>query len=418
MVAAAAGHELDADGLVLAEQIASETDGNPFFVGEILRSLVESGRLLYDEATERWTVDRSEPTRLPDSARDVIMRRVERLGDETGDLLTVAAVIGRSFDLELLERLTDRGGELLDRLETAVDASLLDESAERIGRFRFVHSLINQALYETLGATRRSSMHHRVAVALEELYGQEPADHVAELALHWRLAAVDGRKAGRYSAQAGRRALDSLAPDEAANLFTDALDMLGPDEDAERCRTLIGLGEAQQLIGDAAYRTTLLDAARIASSLGDADLAADAALANTRGFNSLIGDLDDERVDAIGRALELDDGSDSGRRAKLLGAAVAGAALRARPHEAAGGRRGSHHPGTGNRRPKSQGTRAAARVPRAVEPRHDERQSRAGTRPARERSGNGGSRARVLGQPGSPSRQLRDRRLRACAGSA
>ena len=220
---------------------------------------------------------------MPDSARDVIMRRVERLGDETGDLLTVAAVIGRSFDLELLERLTDRGGELLDRLETAVDASLLDESAERIGRFRFVHSLINQALYETLGATRRSSMHHRVVVALEELYGQEPADHVAELALHWRLAAVDGRKAGRYSAQAGRRALDSLAPDEAANLFTDALDMLGPDEDAERCRTLIGLGEAQQLIGDAAYRTTLLDAARIASSLGDADLAADAALANTRG---------------------------------------------------------------------------------------------------------------------------------------
>ena len=318
VIAAAAGHELDADGLVLAEQIASETDGNPFFVGEILRSLVESGRLLYDDASERWTVDRSAPTGLPDSARDVITRRVKRLGDETGDLLTLAAVIGRSFDLELLQRLTDRGSELLDRLEAAVDASLLDESAERVGRFRFVHSLINQTLYEALGATRRSSMHHRVAAALEELHGQGPGDHVAELALHWRLAAVDGPKAASYSAQAGRRALDSLAPDEAAKLFTDALDLLGPDENAERCRALIGLGEAQQLIGDAAYRTTLLEAAQIASSLGDADLAALAALANTRGFNSLIGDLDDERVDAIGRALELDDGSNAGRRAKLL----------------------------------------------------------------------------------------------------
>ena len=81
---------------------------------------------------------------------------------------------------------------------------------------------------------------------------------------------------------------------------------------------MIGLGEAQQLTGDPAYRATLLHAARIASSLGDADLAAAAALANTRGFTSLIGDLDDERVEAIERALELDDRADPGRRAQLL----------------------------------------------------------------------------------------------------
>ncbi len=181
-------------------------------------------------------------------------------------------------------------------------ASLLDESTERVGRFRFVHALINQTLYEGLGATRRSSMHHRVALALEELYGHDPGEHVAELALHWRLAAVDRSKAAHYVARAGRRALDSLAPAEAATLFADALELLGPVEDAERCRALIGLGEAQQLTGDPAYRTTLLHAARIASALDDADLAAAAALANTRGFTSLIGDLDDERVEAIERA--------------------------------------------------------------------------------------------------------------------
>jgi class 3 adenylate cyclase len=319
VMAGAAGHELDTDGLVLAGEIASETDGNPFFVGEVLRSLAESGRLQYDPTTERWSVDRSAPLGLPESVRDVIARRVDRLGVEAREVLTLAAVIGRAFELELLGRLMDTTeSELLDRLEAAVAASLLDESTERVGSFRFVHSLINQTLYAGLGVTRRSSMHHRVAVALEELYGQDPDEHVAELALHWRLAATDSSKAAHYSTRAGRRALESLAPAEAAKLFADALDLLGTVEEAERCRALIGLGEAQQLTGDPAYRTTLLDAAQIASSLGDADLAAAAALANTRGFTSLIGDLDDERVEAIERAVDLDDRADVGRRAQLL----------------------------------------------------------------------------------------------------
>lgn len=318
VMAAAAGHELDADALALAGEIASETAGNPFFVGEVLRSLVESERLLYDATTERWSVDRSAPLGLPESVRDVIARRVGRLGDEAREVLTLAAVIGRSFELELLVRVLDTESEPLDRLEAAVAASLLDESTERVGRFRFVHSLINQTLYEGLGATRRSSMHHRVALALEELYGHDPGEHVAELASHWRLAAVDRSKAAHYTARAGQHALDILAPAEAAKLFADALDLLGPVEDAERCRASIGLGEAQLLTGDAAYRTTLLHAAQIASSLGDADLAAAAAIANTRGFTSLIGHLDDERVEAIERALELIGRADPGRRAQLL----------------------------------------------------------------------------------------------------
>jgi predicted ATPase len=235
--------------------------------------------------------------------------------------LTLAAVIGRTFELELLERLTETTeSELLDRLEAAVAASLLDESTERVGRFRFVHALINQTLYERLGATRRSSLHHQVALTLEDLYGQDQGEHDLELALHWRLASVAGdtSKAAHYAARAGQHALDSLAPAEAAKLFADALALLDPVEDAQRCRALIGLGEAQQLMGDPAYRATLLDAARIASLLGDADLAAAAALANTRGFTSLIGVLDGERLEAIERALELVGRADHGRRAQLL----------------------------------------------------------------------------------------------------
>ncbi len=316
VMAAAAGHELDEDGLLLAAEIASETDGNPFFVGEVLRSLVESGRLRYDSTNERWSIDRTTPLGLPESVRDVIARRVGRLEDETQELLTLAAVIGRSFELGLVAQVAETAeNEALDRLETAITASLLDESAEQIGRFRFAHVLINQTLYEKVGATRRAAMHHRVALALEELYGDE---RVAELALHWRLSSRDRPKAARYSALAGRLALDSLAPAEATRLFADALDLLGEDDEAARCEALIGLGEAQQLTGDPAYRATLLQAAQIASSLGEPALAAAAVLANTRGFTSLIGALDDERAEAIERALELDDGADLGRRALLL----------------------------------------------------------------------------------------------------
>ena len=83
IMTAVAGHELDRDGVELAGRIASETDGNPFFVGEILRGLSESGALVFDEASGRWSIDRSTAIALPESVREVIERRVERLGAET-----------------------------------------------------------------------------------------------------------------------------------------------------------------------------------------------------------------------------------------------------------------------------------------------------------------------------------------------
>jgi class 3 adenylate cyclase len=321
MVAAAAGHELDELALGLASQIATETGGNPFFVGEVLRSLVESGRLRYDESTGRWNLDRSSGLGLPESVRDVVGRRVERLGAETREMLTLAAVIGRSFDLDLLVKLVElTENQLLDQLEAAVAASLLDESTEEVGRFRFVHQLINQTLYSALGATRRARLHHRVAQALEELYGSDPGEHVGELALHWRLATVevDRRKAAEYALLAGQQALDSLAPTEATKLFADAVELLGTTDTTERCRALIGLGEAQRLIGDGAYRETLLEASRIASARGDGDLAAAAALANTRGWFSNAMHVDYDRIGALERALELMGPADSLRRAALL----------------------------------------------------------------------------------------------------
>jgi class 3 adenylate cyclase len=321
IMTALAGHELEADGLELAAQIAAETGGNPFFVGEILRGLTESRALLLDEEIGRWKVDRSPRIALPESVREVIERRVERLGEGPVEALQRAAVIGRSFDVELLSAIVDMDEpRLLDHLEAAVAASVLAESPEKVGRFRFVHALINQTLYEGLGATRRARVHQRVAQALEQLFGEDPAQHLAELALHWRLASasVDTAKAADYALRAGQQALENLAPAEALKLFADAVELRGNVESRERCEALIGLGEAQLQSGDRSHRKTLLEASAIASALKDAELAARAALANSRGTPSAFGEIDEERIQAIERAIELDDPPHPARRAHLV----------------------------------------------------------------------------------------------------
>ena len=320
IMTAMAGHELDQRAVELAGEIAQETDGNPFFVGEILRGLSESRALVFDQASGRWSVERSAGVALPESVREVIERRVERLGEEALEVLRLAAVIGRAFDLELLTAILDDEGALLDRLEAAVAASVLAESSEQVGRFRFAHALINQTLYEGLGATRRARMHQRVAQALEDLYGADPGDRLSELALHWRLAAVsvDRAKAADYALRAGQRALSNLAPAEALKLFSDAVELSGDADTSERCEALIGLGEAQRQTGEPAYRETLLEASHIASELENAELAARAALASYRGSYSVIGTIDKERVAAIERAIELDEPPNPPRRARLL----------------------------------------------------------------------------------------------------
>src|SRR4029077_7547141 len=135
-----------------------------------------------------------------------------------------------------------------------------------------------------------------------------------------RLASVsvDKTKAAEYAVRAGQRALGSLAPAEAAKLFADAIELVGDVDTPERCEALIGLGEAQRQSGDAVYRETMLDASRIASELRDPELAARAALGNNRGFASVSGEVDRERIAAIERALELDDPPQPARRARLL----------------------------------------------------------------------------------------------------
>lgn len=320
---AAAGQRLEDDGVGLAHALHRETDGNPFFVGEVLLNLIETNAI-YQDAAGRWVAagDLSEMA-LPSSVREVISARVARLGERTGHVLSAAAVIGKDFDLELLGRVTERDeGELLDLLDGARAAALVREALDVSGRWGFSHALTQHTLYQDLGASRRARIHRQVAEALESICGDRPADRVGELAYHWSNATqpVDADKAIGYARQAADAALAALAPDEAVRLFSQALGFFGQQREPDLLLgvdLLLGLGNAQRQAGIPNFRETLLDAAHKAQELGATDRLVAAALTNNRGFPPL-GMIDDAKVAVLEAALARMSADDSSERALLL----------------------------------------------------------------------------------------------------
>ncbi len=310
LMEAAAGHALDDSGVGLAHAIYRETDGNPFFVSEVLRNLVETGAIRQN-SEGRWVPEATlDVTALPDSVREVIGARVLRLGKEAGRILSVAAVIGRDFDLDLLAASTNIDeDDVLDVLDAAAEVSLVRELADVPGRFNFAHALIQHTLYEDLGATRRARAHRAVAEALEDLCGDQPGARVGELARHWCNATqpIDLIKAISYARLAGDAALAALSPDEALRYYIQALELCGQTDATDLTQILdlaIGLGIAQRATGNSAFRTTLLDAARRAADLDDTDRMVAAVLANSRGFASVIGEVDAEKLVLLELALD------------------------------------------------------------------------------------------------------------------
>jgi class 3 adenylate cyclase/tetratricopeptide (TPR) repeat protein len=316
-----AGQELTGNLIDLAHALRRETDGNPFFVGQLLRHLVEGGWLFQDD-TGQWRArgDLADLT-LPETVREVVGHRVARLGDAADRLLSTAAVIGRDFDIDVLGPVAGLPEpDMVELLDRATAAGLLADIGP--GRYTFAHAVIQHALYEGLSATRRALLHRRVAETLESLYGAGPGPRVGEVARHW-FAATRPAEPGRaldYARWAGEAALAALAPEEAVRWFSQALELLNqqPVPDAKlRADLLIGLGSAQRLAGDPAHRETLLAAAHLAERLGEVELLVRAALTNNRGLHSSSGVVDQERVAVLEAALAAGSG-DSPERARLL----------------------------------------------------------------------------------------------------
>ncbi len=321
---AAAGHELDDAGVGLAHQLYRETDGNPFFVAEILRNLSESGDIFQDATTGRWTAKDTEGiVTLPHSVRTVIGTRVSRLGEGATKVLSTASVIGRDFDLDLLGEITNVDeDELIDLLEEAQHAAVVDELPDSPGRYSFSHALVQHTLYEDLGATRRTRVHKAVGEAIERLYGMNNEDRLGELARHFLLATrpTDAHKAISYAQRAGEAALRALAPEDAVRYYSQALELAAHAVEREPTvliELLIGLGTAERQAGTAEFRKHLLAAARDAQGLNDTDRLVAAALANTRGW-SVSGQVDTEKIEILEAALESLGEGESLERARLL----------------------------------------------------------------------------------------------------
>jgi DNA-binding SARP family transcriptional activator len=307
---------------VLVEAVFGETEGNPLFVGEIVRLLAAEGRL--DEPGLELAI--------PRSVKDVIGRRLRRLSDGCNRTLTLASVLGREFDLDALARVSGLDREsLLELLEEALSERVVSDVPGASARKRFAHVLVRDTLHDGLKPTRRAELHRQVVEALEALYGEDLGPHLAELA-HHAIVGGDLNRGIGYARRAGDHALALLAYEEAARLYGLALQVLDLgklEDDGARCELLLGLGEAQARKGDAAASTTFLEAAQLARSGGFREQLARAALGYGGRFVWMIAGSDENIVPLLEDALRGLGENDSALRARVL-ARLAGA-LRDQP---------------------------------------------------------------------------------------
>ena len=302
----------------LVQVVLVETAGNAFFASEVFRHLADTGGFTgIDLQTDRF--------RLPPTVRDVVIARVQHLGDRVRRTLTAASVAGREFDLGTVARAVGSDEtDVLDDLELAQTAGLVGEVASALDRFTFTHALVQRTLYDDISVSRRARLHRALAEAIESKLGPRSEQSAGELALHWFEVGSDAvERAVMYSVFAGDQALTSAAPSNAVEWFRRAFDALPSDLSERRCEIMVRLGNAERLAGVDGYRERLLAAAHLARSLGRSDLLVQAALSNYRGFQSSVNDR--ERIEVIEAALEASP-EPSRDRARLL--AVLSAELR------------------------------------------------------------------------------------------
>jgi DNA-binding SARP family transcriptional activator/tetratricopeptide (TPR) repeat protein len=293
-----------------------ETDGNPFFIEEVVRHLRESDRALEADIS---LVEAG----VPDGVREVTARRLRRLDAESRQALSVAAVIGREFDYDVLQAVAPLDQDaLIGALEEGVEARVLRE-AGRVGRYAFTHALVRATLYDGLSQLRRARLHGRVGEAIQRLRSADLDPHLPQLAYHFAQAAPveQPERAIDFALAAARRADRQLAWEEAAQHYGAALrarELTGTFEDPVRAELLLAQGASEDRAGmEAAARTTFQTAASTARVLGDTSLLGSAAL-GFAGQWSVLGRVDDARLALLEEALDALGDEDSPLRARLL----------------------------------------------------------------------------------------------------
>ncbi|HEY2435691.1 MAG TPA: protein kinase, partial [Solirubrobacteraceae bacterium] len=202
----------------LVDAVHHKTEGNPLFLGEVVRLLSAEGRL--EEFGEQPPGD----VTIPPEVREVLARRLERLSDQCRATLSLAAMIGGEFHLRVLQAVADLpAGRVLDALDEAEAARVI--TAMGPGRYRFAHGVVAEALAESVPAGRRAELHRQVGLALERLFADRLEPRLAELAHHFLDAAPAGEldKGLHYASAAAEAAVGRLAFEDAAKLYERAL---------------------------------------------------------------------------------------------------------------------------------------------------------------------------------------------------
>lgn len=235
-----------------AETVHHHTEGNPLFIGEVLRYLVEVGLVQQrDGGYVPLDVSLIE-AEVPEGLRDIIGKRLNRLSERTNDILHIAAVIGQEFRLDVLQRVSELGDDaLFNALEEAQVRSIIEESS-RLGpspRFRFTHAFFRQTLYEEVFAPRRNHWHRLIGSVLEELYSDQLDEHAGELASHFAHSSdsVALTRAITFDSRAADQAIRVYAYGEAARHLERALQVetvLEVRQPWKRCDLLLALGDA------------------------------------------------------------------------------------------------------------------------------------------------------------------------------
>ena len=263
----------------VARTLQGETEGNPFFLEEVVRHLAELGAVS-DTGKLRRLCESVAELGVPRRVKELVARRVQRLSAGVAEALMVASVLGAQFRLdELAGVLGETDARVVALLDEALDARLLVELPARVGGYGFSHVLIQQALYEEQSANRRAALHARIAETIESMRPHA----AAELAHHFSQAGerylpnvvANGRAAGE-------QALELLAYEDAARELARALDALehaGGDHLGERAELLVLLGSARRRAGETeAAEAAFAEAATLAGAVGAATTLAQAAL--------------------------------------------------------------------------------------------------------------------------------------------
>lgn len=234
-------HPLRAD---FVETLHTLTEGNPFFIEEVLKSLSSVDKVFLGSASHVS----SQELRIPRSVQAAVRERFALLSDHARQMITLAAVIGRQFDFDLLQKLTHLDEyELLRIIRELIAAQLITEQSS--DQFAFRHALTRQAIYTMLLARERKALHQQIGELIEQMYAPSLESRAADLAHHFYTAGV-WDKALQYALSAGKQAFNLYALNAASEHFTRALDAARQIDGLPLIELYTQRGQIYELLGE------------------------------------------------------------------------------------------------------------------------------------------------------------------------